>query len=151
MIKHKKSLKISFYEISKRYLLIQKKLNLSFSNNINQKIRIGIICYSIKNGGIERLVALLINYLYKVKIFNLYLITLIKETNEYSIEGNFSRTVIKNNTLDLVKTVKNKTVKKNKIEILIYNFYNYKEINILNKIKEFKVIILTLMYKVYII
>ena len=146
MIKHKKSLKISFYEISKRYLLIQKKLNLSFSNNINQKIRIGIICYSIKNGGIERLVALLINYLYKVKIFNLYLITLIKETNEYSIEGNFSRTVIKNNTLDLVKTVK-----KNKIEILIYNFYNYKEINILNKIKEFKVIILTLMYKVYII
>ena len=82
------------------------------------------------------MVALLINYLYKVKIFNLYLITLIKETNEYTIEGNISRTVIRNNTLDLVKTVK-----KNKIEILIYNFYNYKEINILNEIKEFKVIL----------
>lgn len=135
MIKHKKSLKINFLEINKNYLLIQKQFNLSFSNNLHQKIRIGIICYSIKNGGIERLVALLINYLYKVKIFNLYLITLIKETNEYAIEGNISRTVIRNNTLDLVKTVN-----KNKIEILIYNFYNYKEINILNKIKEFKVI-----------
>ena len=136
MIKHKKSLKIHFFEINKNYLLIQKQFNLSFPNNIRQKIRIGIICYSIKNGGIERLVALLINYLYKVKIFNLYLITLIKETNEYTIEGNISRTVIRNNTLDLVKTVK-----KNKIEILIYNFYNYKEINILNEIKEFKVIL----------
>ena len=135
MIKHKKSLKINFFEINKNYLLIQKQFNLSFSNNLHQKIRIGIICYSIKNGGIERLVTLLINYLYKVKIFNLYLITLIKETNEYIIEDNISRTVIRDNTLDLVKTVK-----KNKIEILIYNFYNYKEINILNKIKEFKVI-----------
>ena len=135
MIKHKKNLKINFFEINKNYLLIQKQFNLSFPNNLHQKIRIGIICYSIKNGGIERLVALLINYLYKVKIFNLYLITLIKETNEYAIEGNISRTVIRNNTLDLVKTVK-----KNQIEILIYNFYNYKEINILNKIKEFKVI-----------
>ena len=135
MIKHKKSLKINFFEINKNYLLIQKQFNLSFSNNLHQKIRIGIICYSIKNGGIERLVTLLINYLYKVKIFNLYLITLIKETNEYEIEGNISRIVIRNNILDLVKTVK-----KNKIEILIYNFYKYKEINILNKIKEFKVI-----------
>lgn len=81
------------------------------------------------------MVTLLINYLYKVKIFNLYLITLIKETNEYAIEGNISRTVIRDNTLDLIKTVK-----KNKIEILIYNFYKYKEINILNKIREFKVI-----------
>ncbi len=135
MIKYKKSLKINFFEINKNYLLIQKQFNLSFSNNLHRKIRIGIICYSIKNGGIERLVALLINYLYKVKIFNLYLITLIKETNEYKIEGNISRIVIRNNILDLVKTVK-----KNKIEILIYNFYNYKEINILNKIKEFKVI-----------
>jgi citrate lyase synthetase len=85
MIKHKKNLKC---EIGKNYLLIQKKFKLSFANNLRQKIRIGIICYSIKNGGVERLITLLINYLYKVKIFNLYLFTLIKETNEYIIEGN---------------------------------------------------------------
>lgn len=135
IIKHRKSLKIKFSELSKNYSLIQKQFNLSFSNNIGQKIRIGIVCYAIKNGGIERLVALLIKYLYKIKIFNIYLITLIKEDNEYTIEGNISRTIIRNNTLDLFKAIK-----KNKIEILIYNFYNYEEINILNKIKELKVI-----------
>ena len=64
MIKHKKSLKINFLEINKNYLLIQKQFNLSFPNNLHQKVRIGIICYSIKNGGIERLVALLIHYIF---------------------------------------------------------------------------------------
>lgn len=135
MIKHKKNLKINYSKINKNYSIIQKKLNLSFPNNIGQKIRIGIFCNSIKNGGIERLVSLLIKYLNKVKIFNLYLITLIKESNEYPIEDNITRIIIKKNTLDLVKTVN-----RNKIQILIYNFYNHKEIDILNKIKEFKVI-----------
>jgi len=81
------------------------------------------------------LVTLLINYLYKIKIFNLYLFTLIKESNEYPIQSGVTRVIVKKNTKNLIKNMK-----KNKIEILIYNFYNYDEINILNNIKELKVI-----------
>lgn len=135
IINNRLSLKRSISEIKDNYLFFQKKYNLSFSNNIKHRIRIGIFCHAIKNGGIEKLVSLLFNYLYKVKIFNLYLFTLIKESNEYSIQSNVNRKIIINDTLNLIKTIK-----KNKIEILIYNFYNYEEINILNKIKEFKVI-----------
>ena len=59
VIKHGKNLKINISELNKKYLFIQKKFNLSFSNNIKQKIRIGIFCFGIKNGGVERLVTLL--------------------------------------------------------------------------------------------
>ena len=95
IIKYKQKLKISFSEINKTYSFIQNKFNLSFPNNLDKKITIGIFCNSIKNGGIERLVSLLINYLNKVKIFKLYLITLIKESNEFIIEGNINRKKIK--------------------------------------------------------
>jgi glycosyltransferase involved in cell wall biosynthesis len=128
-------LKISISELNNKYLFIQKKFNLSFANNIKSKIRIGIFCFGIKNGGVERLVALLINYLYKVKIFKLYLFTLIKESNEYPIQDRITRVIVKNNTKNLIKNIN-----KNKIEILIYNLYNYEEMKILNNLTEFKVI-----------
>ena len=135
VIKHGKNLKINISELNKKYLFIQKKFNLSFSNNIKQKIRIGIFCFGIKNGGVERLVTLLINYLYKVKIFKLHLLTLNKESNEYQIQDSVTRVIVKNNTKNLIKNIN-----KNKIEILIYNLYNYEEMKILNNLKEFKVI-----------
>jgi len=135
VIKLKLYLNEDIYWINNYYLSIQKYLNLSFQNNLDSIIRIGIYYYSIKNGGIERLISLLIKYLNKVKIFEIYLFTIVKESNEYIIPNNINRKIVKSNTLDLIKTIK-----RNKIDILIYNFYNYYEINILNQIKEFKII-----------
>jgi hypothetical protein len=57
--KFKTELKQNIYWINEDYLIIQKNLNLSFPNNIKHKIRIGIFCKSLKNGGIERLVTIL--------------------------------------------------------------------------------------------
>lgn len=131
----KNELKENFYEINEEYLIIQKNLNLSFPNNIKHKIKIGIFCESLKNGGRERLVTLLINYLYRVKIFKLYLYTLIKDNNEYIIPNDVPRKIIDGDIINLIKGMK-----KNRIEILIYNSYNCNEINILNKIKELKII-----------
>ena len=133
--KFKTELKQNIYWINEDYLIIQKNLNLSFPNNIKHKIRIGIFCKSLKNGGIERLVTILINYLYRVKIFELYLYTLLKENNEYIIPDDVPRKIVDGDILDLIKAIK-----KNKIDILIYNSYNCHEINILNAIKEFKII-----------
>jgi glycosyltransferase involved in cell wall biosynthesis len=99
----------------------------------NQKIKIGILAHSIKNGGCERQTALLLNYLYKVKRFELILITnKTKEESEYYINDNIKRIIKKNNLILLLK--------QENIDILIYQFYNLKEINELNKLKGIKTI-----------
>jgi hypothetical protein len=74
-------------------------------------------------------------YFNKVKIFKLFLFTLFgKQDNEYFIDNNIERITFKNNLIGLI-------VQK-KIDILIYQLYNYKEINILNKIKNLKLILI---------
>ena len=68
------------------------------------------------------------NYLNNIKIFNLYLFTILnKEDNEYKIPDNIKRDVIKNNLI-------NKIIKK-KIQILIYQLESPEEINLLNIFK----------------
>ena len=125
-------------ELNENYLQLQSDLNLKFNNKINNKIRIGIYYSSIKNGGIERLTALLLNYLDKIKIFDIYLLTqLFKEENEYKIPDNTKRIVIKTGRKkDLLKKIK-----REKIDILIYHFYNAYEINMLNNFKKIKTIV----------
>ena len=110
--------------------------NLTENNSIKYKIKIGIYCKSIKNGGIERLTSLLINYLSKPKIFKIFLFTKKKENNEYLIAKNTKRIIIK---FGLIKYLI-KSLIKNSIDILIYQHYNYKEIKILNSISNFKTI-----------
>ena len=80
--------------------------------------------------------SILISYLSKISIFEIYLFTRTKENNEYKIPENISRTIIKYNINNLIREAKKK-----RIDILIYNFYDYEEINILNNIKEFKTIL----------
>lgn len=112
---------------------IQKNMNISFGNEIKKKIRIAIYCYCLKNGGRARITSKLLNYLNKIKIFELFLFTQIsKETNEYFIPKKLKRIVIKNNLL--------KFIKKNKINVLIYELSNENEIILLNKLKNIKVI-----------
>ena len=90
----------------------------------------------MNNGGRARITSILINYFYKIKIFNLYLLTKIdKQEKEYLIPEETKRVVIKNSLNNL-----NKIISLNKIDILIYNLNNETEINYLNKKKTPKII-----------
>lgn len=119
--------------IDEYYKENQKEFNLFFHKKLKKKINLGIYAYRIKDGGRARITALLMNYLNNIKIFNLYLFTILnKEDNEYKIPDNIKRDVIKNNLI-------NKIIKK-KIQILIYQLESPEEINLLNNIKKLKVL-----------
>lgn len=122
-------------DFNDNYTKLNLNLNLSFYN-INKrknKINIAIYAFSIKNGGRSRITALLINYLYKINIFKLFLFTLkIIEEDEYIIPMNIKRFQIKNHLI--------KIINKNKIDILIYELDEIEEIIKLNNYKNIKVI-----------
>lgn len=82
-------------ELNKNYIKIQLDLNLTFNNKLKDKIKLAIYYTSIKNGGIERLTSLLLNYLDKAKIFDTYLLTQKpKDENEYQMPMNTKRIII---------------------------------------------------------
>ena len=106
--------------------------NIYYKNNKN-KIKLAIFVNSLKNGGAERQTSLLLYYFNKLKIFNLFLFTNIeKEKNEYTIDENIKRIVIKNNLVQILKEYC--------IDILIYQFYTAKEIEQLNNLSKTKTI-----------
>ena len=99
-------------------------------------IKVGYYCNSLKNGGVERVMSILINYLSKEKIFTHYLITKQNELEgEYSIPQNIVRISLFDKRISLIEVIK-----ENHIDILIYNFYNKKEIEELNKLNTTKII-----------
>lgn len=122
-------------DFNDNYTKINLNLNLTF-HNINKrknKINIAIYAFSIKNGGRSRITALLINYLYKINIFKIFLFTLkIIEEDEYVIPMNIKRFQIKNHLI--------KIINKNKIDILIYELDNIEEIIKLNNLMNVKII-----------
>ena len=90
----------------------------------------------MKNGGRARLTSILINYLNNLKVFKICLLTILsKQDKEYLIPEDIKRMVIKNNLKYL-----NKIISKNKIDILIYNLNNDREINYLNNKRYPKII-----------
>ena len=98
------------------------------------KIKIGYYSRSIRYGGVERVIALLINLLSKEKYFNIYLITDNKKSDgEYKIPNFINRICLsdkKKNIFDVIN--------EEKLDIIIYNFYNLnviKQLNSLNKTK----------------
>ena len=116
-----------------------KVKNHSSSNyNVHSiyKIRVAFYCTSLKYGGVERVASILLNYLSKKKYFILYLISYKPILNdEYPLSDNIIRISLLNHKRNLFKQIK-----KEKIDILIYNFYDIKEIKRLNKLKKIKVI-----------
>ena len=124
------------------FFILYSNNKISFNNNYNylnnkniKKIKIAIYAYSIKNGGIERQTSLLLNNFNKIKIFKLYLFTIHKkEPDEYFIDKNIPRIIIKNNLIDILI--------QNSIDILIYQFYNFKQIKFLNNFNKTKTIII---------
>lgn len=131
----KKKLKMQSVDFIENYSKLSLNLNLTF-NNINKrnnKINLAIYAFSLKNGGRSRITALLINYLYKINIFKIFLFTLkIIEEDEYILPINIKRFQITNHLI--------KIINKNKIDILIYELDELKEINSLNNYKSIKVI-----------
>ena len=106
-----------------------------YFKNIKKKIKIAIFSSSIKNGGIERQTTLMLNYFNKVNFFDLYLFTKKdKEKNEYNLDKNIKRKVIKNNLIQILV--------QNDIDILIYQFYKHLEINQLNNMNKIKIIVI---------
>ena len=103
------------------------------------KIRIGVFSYYLRNGGRARITSLLLNYLYRIKIFNLYLFTTdlgFEKESEYYIESNIIRTNMKNYTItNLIKEVRKK-----KIDILIFQNSNSKDIKMLSNLTDIKTI-----------
>ena len=128
---------------------MQESINITLYNKIINKIRIGIFTHSLRNGGIQRISALLINYLYKTSLFNLYLFSQKnKQTEEFFIPNNVKRIFIPKYKFNNIF----KEIYKRKIDILIFQFpYDY-AINFLNKLKNIKVIYLqhySLFYWIY--
>ncbi len=118
-----------YFALNSKNLFINKKLYY------NKKIKVAFYSPSIKNGGIERITATLLNYLNNSNIFNIYLFTKKdKENNEFMIPEKIKRIVIKTNE-KLIKVLKEE-----KIDILIYNFFNREGIKILNNFKNVKTI-----------
>ena len=86
-------------DFNDNYSKLNLNLNLTFHNNNKRKnkINIAIYSFSIKNGGRSRITALLLNYLYKINIFKIFLFTLkIIEEDEYIIPIDIKRFQIKN-------------------------------------------------------
>lgn len=116
-------------------LLIKYHYNYPSIKAIEIKIKIAIFSPSLSNGGIERQTSLMLKYFNKVKIFKLFLFTISdKEENEYKIDSNIKRIIIKNDLIHILK--------KKKINILIYQFYNDSEIKQLNNLNNTKTIII---------
>ena len=103
---------------------------------IKELIKVGYFCESIKYGGVERVISLLLNYLSEEKYFIHYLITK-KEIleDEYPIPNDIKRISLKEENITLFDAIE-----KEHLDILIYNFYEIKEIKQLNKLNKTKVI-----------
>lgn len=103
------------------------------------KIRVGVYSYYLRNGGRARITSLLLNYLYKINIFNLYLFTRdlgFDKEAEYFIENNIVRISIKNSTIE--KLIKE--IRKKKLDILIFQNSNSKDIRMLSNLTDIKTI-----------
>ena len=120
------------YELNKKYMDLQNFINFFFPNKLKCKIRFGIYIYKIKGGGAERVTTLLINYIHEIEIIDIFLFTLnIKEINEYKIPDNVKRIFLKDENINNLII----EIKKKKINILLYQYPNFNEINLLNKLE----------------
>lgn len=134
----KKRLIRNIKNINLIYSSIQSEMKLNFNYSINKIIRIAIYTVSMQDGGLQRITSKLINFLEPIKIFKIYLFNQKeKQPNEYKISNNINRVVIRNSANEKYLI---KQIKKNKIDIFIYQFPKVKEIKALNNLKNVKVI-----------
>ena len=123
------STEISLYKQNKK-----KFINLNNYKN-NTKIKIGIYCHSLSNGGVERNTAILLNYLSKIEQFELYIFNKIKTKNEYKLSEKVKRFII-----SYEKRILKRYLLKKEINIFIYQLYDEPIIKMLKSIKNLKII-----------
>ena len=127
------------YKSIKRIFFLLIILFILFCNENNKditSIKIAYYCNTFKNGGVERVMSLLINFLSKEKKFIHYLITIKRKSEgEYIVNPNITRISLREKKISLIQAIE-----KNHIDILIYNFYLKPEIKNLNKLIKTKVI-----------
>ena len=99
-------------------------------------IKVGFYANSIRFGGVERVMALLINLLSTEKYINVYLITYeLKSEEEYTTPNKTKRICLYGQN----KTVFN-IIEEEKLDIIVYNFYSRDEIQKLNSLTKTKAI-----------
>jgi flagellar hook-associated protein FlgK len=137
IIKHKEFLKKENIELNNNYMKIKNDLNLSFIDKLNKKIRKGIYTTGLSGAGLQRSTSLIVNNFNQIKIFDIILFTVNKhEENEYIIPKDIKRIIIQHYNLDTLI----KEAGKRMIDILIYQFPVYEQIERLNKLTNIKVI-----------
>ena len=115
---------------------IMNYLNITEYNKIKKKIKIAIYSHSLKNGGVEKMTSLFINYLVNIKLFDIYIFTDSISDNEYKISEKIKRiNIIRGKENDL----KHKLLINN-IDILIYQFYDIPTIKMLKSLNNIKTI-----------
>ena len=97
IVKYKNQLILKNNELNNNYFNIQKNLNLSFNNMLKNNIKIGIYIYNLKNGGTQRITSILLNYFYKIKIFDLFVFTQKKKEKKNSNKRLFDEISSKRN------------------------------------------------------
>lgn len=128
----------SFFTIVNKTFNIEEILqNNCILQNVNiQKVKIGINAITIKGGGRARITALFLNYLSKCKLFQLFLFNIFEVENEYRIPKDVIRIkIIRDNPKYLIDRIK-----RNHIDIFIYQLSFIDEIKKLNELKGVKVI-----------
>ena len=133
-------LSVIFYRLIHNYnieyinnIIVPKYLNIGYNDKMNNKIKIAIYTGILNGGGRAKITAILINYLNRIKIFDVYLFTYSRiKKNEYEISNNTKRIKINDNLFEIIE--------KTKIKILIYELKNVSEIKKLNNYKNIKVI-----------
>lgn len=133
---------INIYILKGKYFINKNDISIKFDrfekNNLNHNnsIKVAYYCHANKFGGIARAIALLINYLSKEKYFEHYLITnSIKLDGEYYLPPTTKRISLFERNITLIEAIKYE-----KVDILIYNFFNIKQIEQLNKLTDIKII-----------
>ena len=127
--KYKSHLKIFLLLI----LIIESLYNRHHRNYL---IKVAYYCNSFKNGGVERVISLLIKYISKEYKFRHYLITNEdKSEGEYILDERIDRISLSKERISLIHAIKT-----NHIDILIYNYYDSSHLKKLNKLKRTKII-----------
>jgi len=115
----------------------QKENDINIPNDLN--IKIAFYYVSIRYGGVQRVIATLINFLSREKYFTIYLITNRgRLQDEYPIPNTTKRIILPEKRINVFEAVESEN-----IDILIFNFYCTfypQEIGKLNKLNKTKVI-----------
>ena len=102
----------------------------------SRTIKVAFYYYKIKYGGIERVLALLLNILSEEKSFTLYLITEFgKLDGEYPIPNNIKRIFLSEEKISLYNAIR-----REHIDIFLYNSYEADIIKKLHRLKNTKII-----------